>query len=89
MSAELLALAERVEQGRGLDNALDVMVEVAVWDEPHIAIRANNAGTKVIYTENGKDTTCWAPEWTADRKGTAAALRARAALSTKGEGADA
>lgn len=83
-AATLLALAERVSSGRGCDNALDVEIEVAVFDEPHIAVRANAAGTKVIYTKGGKDMTHWAPDWTKDRAGTAAALRAHAAIAGEG-----
>lgn len=78
---ELLALAERVERGKGGDNALDVKVEVALFEpsDADIAARANSAGTKVIYTAiGGGEETCWAPDWTLDRGATAALLRARA-----------
>ena len=74
-------LAERVATERGADNALDVLVEIALFkpDELVKAVRANNAGTKVIFSiKGGQDRTCWAGDWTMDRPRTAAALRARA-----------
>jgi len=82
---ELLALAERVEQAEKSDNALDVLVETALFQPGSVytAIRANAAGTKVIYTDRaGNNVTCWAEDWTMDRRriGTADALRARAHL---------
>jgi hypothetical protein len=87
--AELIELAERVEAAGHNDNALDVLVEIALFrpDKRFIAIRANAAGTKVIYTDHsGRESTHLAWDWTdhrlgcADRrKQTAAALRARAA----------
>ena len=87
-AAELNALAERVDGLRGKpDNSIDVLCEVALFSpgSTYTAIRANDRGTKVIYTDKaGNDVTCWAMEWTArDRQAlTAAALRA---LATKGE----
>ncbi len=43
------------------------------------AIRANNAGTKVIYsTDDGHDETCWAQEWTDSPAEAARLVRARA-----------
>jgi hypothetical protein len=80
--AELLALAERCEKGSGRNNALDVAVEVALFEPDALTVsaRPNAAGSKVIFSDiNGKDATYWAQEWTDDRPGTAAALRARAA----------
>lgn len=80
-------LASRVEAGRGTDNALDVLIEVALFepDEEYVSARPNAAGTKVIYTlHGGIERTYWAQEWTADRKDAASALRSRALLS-KGE----
>lgn len=85
----LLALAECVEKARRPDNGLDVLVEIALFRPGSVykAIRANAAGTKVIYTDPaGNDVTCWAGDWTLshdDRVSTAAALRAR---SLSGEG---
>lgn len=47
-------------------NALDVLIEVAVFepDADDLSCRANNAGTKVIYTaRDGTEATHWAPDW--------------------------
>lgn len=81
---ELLALVERVEAARRADNSLDVLVEIALFRPGSVykAIRANAAGTKVIYTDAvGNDVTCRAEDWTLshdDRVDVAHALRARA-----------
>jgi len=66
-----MLLSDRVEALKGPDNAIDVLVEVALHDGPgQHSIRANNAGTKVIYTRvsDGKEETCWAEEWTANHR---------------------
>ncbi|KQM62397.1 MULTISPECIES: hypothetical protein [unclassified Sphingomonas] len=79
--SKLLALAGEVANGEGLDNGLDVRVEVALFNPTPswASIRANDAGTKVIYTDfDGRDTTCWAPEWTGMRGQAAIDLRAQA-----------
>lgn len=60
LSDRLSALAE------GGDNSLDVLVEIALFKPSRgwKSIRANDAGTKVIYTDqHGKDHTYWAQEW--------------------------
>ena len=80
---QLLALALRVEQATAADNGLDVEAEIALFrpNSVYAAVRANAAGTKVIYTDRaGNDVTCWAEDWTMEprRASTAAALRARA-----------
>lgn len=84
---ELRALAARVA---GLDeasmprNVLDVQCEVALFNPGKIytAVRANAAGTKVIYSQasGAPDVTCWADDWTMQhrRASTTAALLARA-----------
>jgi hypothetical protein len=82
MSA-LLELAARVEGLTEVSNGLDVLCEIALFkpDEHWKSVRANEAGTKVIYTTvSGRQETYWAPEWTAraERPATAAALRAKA-----------
>lgn len=81
--AELLALAERVENITCSENWTDVQVEIALFkpNSCFSAIRSNDAGSKVIYRDQaGNDVTCWAEDWTLDtrRVATAAALRARA-----------
>jgi len=71
-------LAAAVVNGTGLDNALDVRIEVALFkpDEEFSSARANHAGTKVIYTRhNGTELTCWAPDWTKNRQQVAAYLK--------------
>jgi len=90
-SEEMLALAESVASGKSLDNALDVLIEVALFEPSKgwAGVRANDAGTKVIYSDmNGAQRTYWAEEWTADRAGAAELLRARAQPpeQLKGEG---
>jgi len=73
-------LVERVENGAGCDNSLDVLIEVALFQpNEHVAsCRANNAGTKVIYTTHcGHQETYWADEWTGERSKASAALRVR------------
>lgn len=82
---DLHALAGRVEAGKGTSNALDVEVEIALFrpDELYLGVRANAAGTKVIYTDHGgNEATHWARDWTADRPGTAHSLRAIASDRT-------
>lgn len=75
-------LVKRLEalDDRG-DNDLDVLCEVAFFKPGtrFTSIRANNAGTKVIYTNKaGNDVTCWAESWSElpSRASTIAALRA-------------
>jgi hypothetical protein len=76
----LRSLAERVATLTKPDNAVDALVEVALFkpDEHYVNCRPNAAGTKVIYTNfAGRDETCWAREWTAIRRQhLAASLRA-------------
>jgi hypothetical protein len=81
---ELLGLAGRVDAATLADNSLDVLVEIALFEpaSDYSAVRANAAGTKVIYTrESGVESTFWAFDWTASQNkvSTIAALRARAA----------
>lgn len=85
---ELIALAERVEKCTAADNRLDVKVEIALFepDDEHVSVRANDAGTKLIYTDHGgRDTTYRACDWTMDgaRAQTAASLRAIASQEGK------
>lgn len=80
----LLELADEIDRGNGVSNELDVRIEVARF-EPcpvYTACRANAAGTKVIYTKvGGGEETCWAWDWTQDRKSVSEVLRARARSS--------
>lgn len=84
--ATLLALASRVEAAT-CDNALDVLVEIAMFKPTTIwkSVRANHAETKVIYTDiNGKESTFRANDWTMPecKADTAASLRAIAGSLT-------
>jgi len=81
MQAAFVALATKVAKTKRSCNALDVQIEIALFepDEESASIRANAAGTKVIVTSPaGKDTTYRARDWTMDRAVTLAVLRSRA-----------
>jgi hypothetical protein len=87
----LLELAASVDRLQRYDNALDVKIELALFepDEDYASIRANAAGTKVIYTgHDGKEATFWAQDWTGiwDRAKTAASLRAHATQGSDSNG---
>lgn len=74
------SLIERLQAASGPDNALDVLVEVAMFKPSRIwaSCRANDAGTKVIYVDhNGRETTCWAVDWCDNRAAALTALLAR------------
>lgn len=75
--SELIA---RVEAATGADNELDVQIEISIERALGATVRANAAGTKVIYTnKDGTDQTCMAWDWTQDesaRIATAVKLRA-------------
>lgn len=67
MTKDMGLLLERLRGAKGYSNELDVAVEIALFepDEQYVAIRANNAGTKVIYTDrSGAEKTHWARDWT-------------------------
>jgi len=78
--AETIALIDRIEGGKGEDSALDVLIEVALFepDTHYDAARPNFAGTKVIYTRrtDGSLQTCWAFHWTSNRAESANLIRA-------------
>lgn len=90
MSAELLALAAKIEAETGCCNRLDVQAEIALFepDDRWAAIRANDAGTKTICTApDGSERTFWARDFTisaAARRNTAAALRSLGERKTGG-----
>lgn len=75
--AELIA---RVEAATRPDNELDVAVELAIERALGATVRANAAGTKLIYTNpDGTEQTCMAWDWTQDeeaRQTTSKRLRA-------------
>ena len=58
-------LTKRLSDATEGARELDVLIEVALFepDEEFVSCRANNAGTKVIYTRHdGTELTCWAYE---------------------------
>lgn len=64
--ATLEGLIARLDAGE-TSNELDIAVEIALFN-PDVAIRANAAGTKVIYTKrDGSEVTHWADDWTMER----------------------
>ncbi|MEQ9634638.1 MAG: hypothetical protein RLW68_00990 [Devosia marina] len=70
-------LIRRVKSARSANNALDMAVEMAAFrpDEKYASVRANHAGTKLIYTTlEGKEETCWAFDWTLNDKNRRAAV---------------
>lgn len=83
---ELRSLIDRVEKARRPDNALDMEIEIALETARGRQVRANSAGTKLIYTDpEGAQQTCWAWDWTLDaehRRNTANALRSLEAQET-------
>lgn len=88
--AVLRELIERVEAGER-SNELDVRIEVALFrpDSFHRSVRANAAGTKVIYTSiAGHDSTHWADDWTQRPARTLASLRAHTSTPTMVENGD-
>lgn len=66
----LLELADAIGGANKSDNKLDVLAEIALF-KPNgvvLAVRANDAGTKVIYTiKGGAERTCWADDLTMHR----------------------
>lgn len=67
--AKLDELIARVEKGRDLSNALDIEIEIALFqpDEVYASVAPNHAGTKVVYTRHsGKTNTFWAMDHTLD-----------------------
>ena len=81
------SIAERIEAlGPRGDNSLDVLVEIArfIPNNVYTGIRANDAGTTVIYTDQaGNEVTCWAQDWTTarNRQATLEALRTQEATN--------
>ena len=74
LSDRLSALAENG------DNSLDVLIEIALFKPSRgwKFIRANNAGTKLIYTDkHGEGHTYWAQDWSTlrNREKTISALQ--------------
>jgi hypothetical protein len=62
----------RVEGATGADNALDIAIDIALFrpDSRHVSVRANSAGTKLVYTRHdGGTDTFWARDHTLDAVG--------------------
>ena len=60
-----------------MDNELDIAIEIALFepDEDWGGVRANAAGTKVIFSRhNGTSRTCWARDFTLSASSRAAAI---------------
>lgn len=62
-----MTLIDRLSKLERPDNRTDVLVEVALFkpDKTYKSARANNAGTKVVFTKtDGKHETCWPIDYT-------------------------
>lgn len=79
--AELIA---RVEAATGADNELDVAVELAIERALGATVRANAAGTKLIYTNpDGTEQTCRAWDWTQNEEARQTTLKRLRAIQNK------
>ena len=79
MLETITSLIEKLEAGER-SNAIDIAIELAAFvpDQECKSVRANHAGTKVIYTfHDGSEQTCWARGWSLYPRGTIAILRAQ------------
>lgn len=79
--SDIKKLIKRQDGDRSNDLDLDVLVELALFspDDKHVSIRANDAGTKVIYTDkSGDDETFWPQDWHKSPVSTIAMLKAKA-----------
>lgn len=62
-----MTLIDRLSKLDRPDNGIDVLIEIALFEPTIIytAIRANSAGTKVIYTKkSGDEETYWPKDYT-------------------------
>lgn len=78
--AGIRELIERLERNE-ISNDLDIAIEIALFepDGGSVAVRANNAGTKLIYSErDGTETTCLAWDWSQNSERATTLLRALA-----------
>ena len=71
------SLIEKLERCTGPDNELDIAIEIALFepDEEFGGVRANAAGTKVVYMRH--DDSCqshWAFDWTLNEENRKAAI---------------
>jgi hypothetical protein len=75
----ITSLIEKLEAGKR-SNEIDIAVELAIFVPDHEckSVRANHAGTKVIYTFlDGSEQTCWARDWSLYPTDTLSILRAQ------------
>lgn len=88
MSTALQDLLDRVKAATGYDNALDIAIDVALF-EPDVefsAARANAAGTKLVLTDcNGQQRSFLATDWTLNPAMRARAIASLTALIAKQE----
>lgn len=83
---DLSSLIERVKSARKQDNALDVLIDVALFepDEECSSVRANAAGTKLVFSyRSGKSQTFRARDWTLDKDWRRMAIERLTALEAK------
>lgn len=76
-------LIDRLEKLTGPCNKTDILVEIALFepDNFYASMRANDAGTKVIYTsKGGRDSTYWAGDHTPSPERRALSIAALRAL---------
>lgn len=74
-----MTLIERIEAATGPDNKLDIAIDIHLFepDDEFHGIRANAAGTKLIYGRtDGTSLTCWARDWTLTPESRAKAIQA-------------
>lgn len=81
-------LVGRVEAATACDNALDIEIDIALFepDALHKSVRANAAGTKLVYTRHdGSTNTHWAFDHTLSLTTRKAAITALHSLRIKGD----
>jgi hypothetical protein len=80
-------LIEKLRANTGPSNALDMEIDIALFkpDAMHVAVRANEAGTKLVYTRHdGRTDTYWANDHTLDDVSRELAIEQLRALSHTG-----
>lgn len=83
---DLSELIERVRQNRRQDNALDIEIDIALFepDRDHVSVRANRAGTKLVYTRHdGRTDTFLARDHTLNAQRRSKAITALQSLKDK------
>ena len=88
--SSLREIKDRLEACTGPENALDIAIDIALFepDRKHVSVRANAAGTKLVYARHdGKTDTYWAQDHTLNEVRRSAARALIAALITESENA--